>query len=54
MGPEEGYSIPELTDDVAALCAEVGIEKPVVVGHSLGGEAEAATMLDAWLECASA
>jgi pimeloyl-ACP methyl ester carboxylesterase len=36
-GPEEGYSIPELTDDVAALCAEVGIEKPVVVGHSLGG-----------------
>jgi pimeloyl-ACP methyl ester carboxylesterase len=35
--PEEGYSIPELTDDVAALCAEVGIEKPVVVGHSLGG-----------------
>jgi len=36
-GPEAGYSIPELTDDVAALCAEVGIEKPVVVGHSLGG-----------------
>jgi pimeloyl-ACP methyl ester carboxylesterase len=35
--PAGGYSIPELADDVAALCAEVGIEKPVLVGHSLGG-----------------
>jgi pimeloyl-ACP methyl ester carboxylesterase len=35
--PEDGYSIPQLADDVAALCAAVGIEKPVVVGHSLGG-----------------
>ena len=35
--PEGGYTIPELADDVAALCAAVGIEKPVVVGHSLGG-----------------
>jgi pimeloyl-ACP methyl ester carboxylesterase len=35
--PDEGYSIPELADDVAAFCAAVGIEKPVVVGHSLGG-----------------
>ena len=35
--PDAGYSIPELADDVAALCREVGIEKPVVVGHSLGG-----------------
>jgi pimeloyl-ACP methyl ester carboxylesterase len=35
--PDEGYSIPELADDVAAFCGEVGIEKPVVVGHSLGG-----------------
>jgi pimeloyl-ACP methyl ester carboxylesterase len=36
-GPADGYSIPELADDVAAFCAAVGIEKPVVVGHSLGG-----------------
>jgi len=36
-GPEAGYSIPELADDVVALCAELGIEKPVLVGHSLGG-----------------
>jgi pimeloyl-ACP methyl ester carboxylesterase len=35
--PPDGYSIPELADDVAAFCAAVGIEKPVVVGHSLGG-----------------
>jgi pimeloyl-ACP methyl ester carboxylesterase len=35
--PEDGYAIPELADDVARLCAEVGIDKPVVAGHSLGG-----------------
>ena len=35
--PETGYSIPELADDVAAFCTAVGIEKPVVAGHSLGG-----------------
>jgi pimeloyl-ACP methyl ester carboxylesterase len=35
--PDEGYSIPELADDIAAFCVAVGIERPVVVGHSLGG-----------------
>ncbi|HEY3462528.1 MAG TPA: alpha/beta hydrolase [Gaiellaceae bacterium] len=35
--PADGYSIPQLADDVAAFCAAVGIEKPVLVGHSLGG-----------------
>jgi pimeloyl-ACP methyl ester carboxylesterase len=35
--PAGGYSIPGLADDAAALCAAVGIERPVVVGHSLGG-----------------
>ena len=35
--PEDGYDIPDLADDIARLCAEVGIEKPVVAGHSLGG-----------------
>jgi pimeloyl-ACP methyl ester carboxylesterase len=35
--PDGGYSIPELADDLAALCSAVGIERPVVVGHSLGG-----------------
>jgi pimeloyl-ACP methyl ester carboxylesterase len=35
--PGGGYSIPELADDVASFCGAVGIEKPVIVGHSLGG-----------------
>jgi pimeloyl-ACP methyl ester carboxylesterase len=35
--PDEGYSIAELADDVAGFCDAVGIEGPVVVGHSLGG-----------------
>src|SRR5579871_2084102 len=35
--PEGGYDIPTLTDDVARLCQDAGIEKPIVVGHSLGG-----------------
>jgi pimeloyl-ACP methyl ester carboxylesterase len=35
--PDDGYSIPQLADDLAALCGAVGIERPVVVGHSLGG-----------------
>jgi len=35
--PADGYGIRDLADDVARFCATVGIEKPVVVGHSLGG-----------------
>jgi pimeloyl-ACP methyl ester carboxylesterase len=35
--PEGGYAIPDFADDVARFCAEVGIAKPVVLGHSLGG-----------------
>jgi pimeloyl-ACP methyl ester carboxylesterase len=35
--PEVGYSIPQLADDVVAVCAAAGLERPVVVGHSLGG-----------------
>jgi pimeloyl-ACP methyl ester carboxylesterase len=35
--PEGGYDIPSLADDLAALCRELRIEKPVVIGHSLGG-----------------
>jgi pimeloyl-ACP methyl ester carboxylesterase len=35
--PASGYDIPTLTDDVAALCKEAGVERPVVIGHSLGG-----------------
>ena len=35
--PNDGYSLPDLADDLAWLCDELGIAKPVVVGHSLGG-----------------
>ena len=35
--PEGGYSIPQLADDVVAVCGAAGIERPVLVGHSLGG-----------------
>lgn len=35
--PEHGYDIPTLADDVAWLCGELRISKPIVVGHSLGG-----------------
>ena len=35
--PEDGYSITDLADDLARFCAEVGIAKPVIVGHSVGG-----------------
>jgi len=35
--PEDGYEIPNLADDVAWLCRDLGISGPIVVGHSLGG-----------------
>lgn len=35
--PEDGYDVPTLADDVAWLCGVLGISRPIVVGHSLGG-----------------
>jgi pimeloyl-ACP methyl ester carboxylesterase len=35
--PDGGYEIRDFADDLARLCGVVGVEKPVVVGHSLGG-----------------
>lgn len=34
---EDGYGIPTLADDVALLCHELKIVRPVVIGHSWGG-----------------
>lgn len=34
--PEEGYSVPIHTADLAELIDELGLEHPVIVGHSLG------------------
>lgn len=33
----DGYDLPTLAADVGALCDELGLERPVVIGHSLGG-----------------
>jgi pimeloyl-ACP methyl ester carboxylesterase len=35
--PQQDYTIEVFADDLAWLCAELGISKPVVIGHSLGG-----------------
>ncbi|HET7488472.1 MAG TPA: alpha/beta hydrolase [Acidimicrobiales bacterium] len=35
--PELGYAMGELADDVAWLCGQVGVDRAVVVGHSMGG-----------------
>lgn len=35
--PDTAYSIRGFADDVAWLCGELGVERPVVVGHSMGG-----------------
>ncbi|GAC1643091.1 MAG: alpha/beta fold hydrolase [Ktedonobacteraceae bacterium] len=34
--PEEGYSVPIHAADLAALIDELGLERPIVIGHSLG------------------
>ncbi len=36
--PRQEYTIEGFADDLAWMCDRLGIEKPVVVGHSLGGE----------------
>jgi pimeloyl-ACP methyl ester carboxylesterase len=35
--PAQRYTIDAFADDVAWMCAELGLIRPVVVGHSLGG-----------------
>lgn len=35
--PDGSYSIEVFTDDVAWICERIGLEKPVVIGHSMGG-----------------
>jgi pimeloyl-ACP methyl ester carboxylesterase len=34
--PEEGYSVPIHAAELAELINELGVERPVVIGHSLG------------------
>jgi pimeloyl-ACP methyl ester carboxylesterase len=35
--PDDGYTMAGLADDVAWMCAELGVDRPAVVGHSMGG-----------------
>ena len=35
--PDQDYTIAQFAEDVAWLCDEIGLQKPVIVGHSMGG-----------------
>jgi pimeloyl-ACP methyl ester carboxylesterase len=35
--PRQAYPIRGFADDVAWLCGHLGLERPVVIGHSMGG-----------------
>ena len=35
--PKQTYTIHGFADDIAWMCAELAIERPIVVGHSMGG-----------------
>jgi len=35
--PEQEYTMAGFADDIAWQCAQLGLKKPVVIGHSLGG-----------------
>ena len=35
--PNQTYTVPGFADDLAWLCGQLGVERPVIVGHSMGG-----------------
>jgi pimeloyl-ACP methyl ester carboxylesterase len=35
--PEQEYTLAGFADDIAWQCAQLGLQKPVVIGHSFGG-----------------
>jgi pimeloyl-ACP methyl ester carboxylesterase len=35
--PRQNYTVDGFADDIAWQCAQLGLEKPVIIGHSLGG-----------------
>jgi pimeloyl-ACP methyl ester carboxylesterase len=41
--PEQKYTIEGFADDLAWLCRELGLERPAIVGHSMGGAITLAT-----------
>lgn len=36
--PKQDYSVDVFVDDLAWICAQLGVHRPVVIGHSLGGQ----------------
>ena len=40
--PTEGFTLPIYADDVAGLIEQLGLEKPVILGHSMGARIGAA------------
>src|SRR6476659_7787309 len=35
--PRQAYTVAGFGDDLVWLCRELGVAKPVVIGHSMGG-----------------
>jgi pimeloyl-ACP methyl ester carboxylesterase len=35
--PQQDYTMAGFADDLAWLCGQIGVTKPVVIGHSMGG-----------------
>jgi pimeloyl-ACP methyl ester carboxylesterase len=35
--PQQDYTMAAFADDLAWLCGQLGVKKPVVIGHSMGG-----------------
>ena len=35
--PDQDYTVDGFADDLAALIGKLGLERPVIVGHSMGG-----------------
>ena len=35
--PQQAHTMQVFADDVAWLCGQLGLEKPIVIGHSMGG-----------------
>ena len=38
--PQRQYTVPEFANDLAWFCGELGVERAVRVGHSMGGVQE--------------
>jgi pimeloyl-ACP methyl ester carboxylesterase len=43
--PHQGYTMQLLAGDLAWMCSQIGLEKPVVIGHSMGGVVALALLL---------